>query len=336
VNIYTVYIKEASKFLNKKCTKMSAPSGKVDFKQFGTTKKIESPLAKYNSAGQLTCIICDQVVKSELVWNAHVNSKTHLENKNKLKSKLTGGGGESTAAATPSTPAAAATSNSSSETNGGGAAKQPPIQDSFKRPAVPPPSTNRELLKRLIDEAEEKKVDDNEEEEDEDKSSQAKRKKMENLVNAADSIDLNKKQSEEEEKSGGEKMDTTTSSSALPAGFFDDPDEDARVRGTSTRSQTLEAEYEEFKKAMQTEEFRSDLIVERDDTLRDVDRDIVEADELIERWTRIEQLHQKREALKASKAAKNGADKNDDDDEDDEDVDLDSAMGLALRAKNIC
>lgn len=320
---------------------MSAPSGKVDFKQFGTTKKIESPLAKYNSSGQLTCIICDQVVKSELVWNAHVNSKTHLENKNKLKSKLTGGGGESTAAATPSTQAAAAaTSKSSSETNGGGAAKQPPIQEPFKRPAVPPPSTNRELLKRLIDEAEEKKVDDDEEKEDDDTSSQAKRKKMENLVNAADSIDLNKKQSEEEEKNGGEKMDTTTSSSALPAGFFDDPNEDARVRGTSTRSQTLEAEYEEFKKAMQTEEFRSDLIVERDDTLRDVDRDIVEADELIERWTRIEQLHQKREALKAStaesKAAKNGTDKNGDDDEDDEDVDLDSAMGLALRAKNIC
>ena len=54
------------------------------------SKKIESPLAKYNSIGQLTCIVCNQVVKSELLWNAHINTKAHLENKAKLKSKLKG------------------------------------------------------------------------------------------------------------------------------------------------------------------------------------------------------------------------------------------------------
>ena len=53
-------------------------------------KRIESPLAKYNSIGQLTCIVCNQVIKSELLWNAHINTKAHLENKAKLKSKLIG------------------------------------------------------------------------------------------------------------------------------------------------------------------------------------------------------------------------------------------------------
>ena len=52
------------------------------------TKRIESPIAKYNSVGQLTCVICNQVVKSELVWNAHINGKSHLEAKNQLKMKL--------------------------------------------------------------------------------------------------------------------------------------------------------------------------------------------------------------------------------------------------------
>ncbi|CAF0711377.1 unnamed protein product [Brachionus calyciflorus] len=51
-------------------------------------EKINSPLAKYNSLDQLVCILCNQVIKNELLWSAHLNSKIHLENKNKLKSKL--------------------------------------------------------------------------------------------------------------------------------------------------------------------------------------------------------------------------------------------------------
>lgn len=128
----------------------------------------------------------------------------------------------------------------------------------------------------------------------------------------------------------------------LPEGFFDDPDLDAKARGIS-RTDNLEAEYEEFKRAMQTEEFKSDLIIEKDDVMRDVDRDIVEVDELISRWTKIEQLHQQREALKESNKAKKeekqkSIQKMDEGDasSDDSDVDLDSVMGLALRAKNIC
>jgi zinc finger protein 830 len=48
-------------------------------------KKIESPLAKYNSIGQLLCVICNQVIKSELFWSAHVNSKSHLQQIEALK-----------------------------------------------------------------------------------------------------------------------------------------------------------------------------------------------------------------------------------------------------------
>lgn len=192
---------------------------KTDFKQLvggggaTTAKKIDSPFAKYNSADQLTCIICNQVVKSELVWNAHVNSRSHLENKNKLKSKLVDGGSSSStpAAAAASTPSSASSSSPSTNRNGtkkddqnSTSSESAPV---FKRPAVPPPSTNKQLLNKLISDAE--KESDEEEEDEENVQLKSKRQKIENLVNAADSIDLNKKA--EEDKTHG----PATSSSGM-------------------------------------------------------------------------------------------------------------------------
>jgi zinc finger protein 830 len=50
------------------------------------SKRIESPLAKYNALGQLLCVICNQVIKSELFWSSHLNSKAHLNQIETLKS----------------------------------------------------------------------------------------------------------------------------------------------------------------------------------------------------------------------------------------------------------
>lgn len=58
-----------------------------------SVKKVDSPLAKYNEAGQLTCVLCKTVVRSESVWTVHVNAKQHKENVSlakKLKDKLQG------------------------------------------------------------------------------------------------------------------------------------------------------------------------------------------------------------------------------------------------------
>ncbi|XP_055849586.1 zinc finger protein 830 [Episyrphus balteatus] len=43
-------------------------------------QKIDSPLAKYNDQGQLTCILCKSVVRSESVWKVHINTKAHKAN----------------------------------------------------------------------------------------------------------------------------------------------------------------------------------------------------------------------------------------------------------------
>lgn len=41
--------------------------------------KIDSPLAKYID-GQLTCVLCQSVVRSEEVWKVHLNAKQHKDN----------------------------------------------------------------------------------------------------------------------------------------------------------------------------------------------------------------------------------------------------------------
>nr|CAI5865423.1 unnamed protein product [Callosobruchus analis] len=48
-------------------------------------KKIESPLAKYNDSGQLTCILCQSIVRSETIWTIHINSKQHKQNVEQAK-----------------------------------------------------------------------------------------------------------------------------------------------------------------------------------------------------------------------------------------------------------
>lgn len=60
-------------------------ASKPSLKLQGVVKKIESPLAKYNSSGQLTCVVCNMVIKSEMVWTAHVNGRQHREKVASLK-----------------------------------------------------------------------------------------------------------------------------------------------------------------------------------------------------------------------------------------------------------
>ncbi|XP_061396329.1 zinc finger protein 830 [Musca vetustissima] len=45
-----------------------------------TTEKIESPLMKVDSKGQLICVICRTPLKSANIWKVHVNSKAHKNN----------------------------------------------------------------------------------------------------------------------------------------------------------------------------------------------------------------------------------------------------------------
>lgn len=61
--------------------KLMAERKKKDIKP----SKINNPLAKYNSSGQLMCLLCSSIVRSENVWQVHINSKQHKDNVEKAK-----------------------------------------------------------------------------------------------------------------------------------------------------------------------------------------------------------------------------------------------------------
>lgn len=93
--------------------------------QKSTTKdvqspRINSPLAKYEN-GELKCLVCDSIVRSEKAWPVHINSKKHKENivlAKELKEKI----------------------------------KDMPLTSnnhSVKRPATPPPQVVSQPVKKL-------------------------------------------------------------------------------------------------------------------------------------------------------------------------------------------
>lgn len=47
--------------------------------------KVDHPFAKYDEAGRLFCVVCNAMVKSESVWQAHLGSQVHRDNIQKLK-----------------------------------------------------------------------------------------------------------------------------------------------------------------------------------------------------------------------------------------------------------
>jgi hypothetical protein len=138
----------------------------------------------------------------------------------------------------------------------------------------------------------------------------------------------------------------------LPEGFFDDPLKDAKARNI-VLSDALDVEFEKFKREMQIEELKQDALDELDDDNRDIDRELEEVDDLIDKWSKIENLHQRKEQLllKARNTIYNDNGDSltvekkilikkkpieDSNDDEDEDIQLDEVMNLQLRSKQRC
>lgn len=179
-----------------------------------------------------------------------------------------------------------------------------------------------------------------------------KKQKLTSIIKSTGSIDLNKINADlaKQEKATIPESNVTEqkpeeapvnellelAGNPLPEGFFDDPDLDAKARGQS-RSDNLDAEFEEFKKIIQTEEVKSEVLIEKDDLMSNVDRDIEEVDELITRWSKIEKLHIQREALVKNKKEtqeKIEVDQDMESEESDNELDLNDVLNFNLRSKN--
>lgn len=330
-------------------------------KQRQTTekKRIESPFAKYNSLGHLSCVLCNVQVKSELLWPTHVLGKQHKEKAAELK-------GAKSHQSTPQVQPIKRKAPDDEDVNGKKAkpsavssqsASGPP-RDFFEKPrekeAVSTQKTaGLSLLAGVYGED-----DDNDEEEVTEEAGQTGTTKppLPNSEAAglpADFFDSSIPptstptstptptptptishsgsilKADVLEKST-EKKDNTAE--ALPEGFFDDPVRDAKVRNVDAPKDQMDKEWEEFQKEIRQVNTKSEAIVAEDDEEGRLERQIDEIDEQIECYKRVEVLRDKRDVVKSKPLPRKDAHmETDASDEEKEEEDEEELLGLLSR-----
>ncbi|NXF94003.1 ZN830 protein, partial [Eubucco bourcierii] len=85
---------------------------------------------------------------------------------------------------------------------------------------------------------------------------------------------------------------------ALPEGFFDDPEVDAKVRKVDAPKDQMDKEWDEFQKAMRQVNTISEAIVAEEDEEGRLERQIEEIDEQIECYRRVELLRNRQDLMK--------------------------------------
>ncbi|XP_006832382.1 PREDICTED: zinc finger protein 830 [Chrysochloris asiatica] len=288
-------------------------------------KRIESPFAKYNRLGQLSCALCNTSVKSELLWQTHVLGKQHREKVAELKGAKEAPQGLS-ASAEPQAAKRKAPDAESQDAKRPKASAVPQVQPSTSAmptnfdktestKATPSKVTRLGLLTDYEDEEEE-----GEEEGGEDKKdnrvlldAQSKEPSLPSSQEATNSVlpdhffDTNPPKAPLIPHSGSiekaeihekvvERRENTAE--ALPEGFFDDPEVDARVRKVDAPKDQMDKEWDEFQKAMRQVNTISEAIVAEEDEEGRLDRQIGEIDEQIECYRRVEKLRNRQDEIK--------------------------------------
>nr|XP_040227135.2 zinc finger protein 830 [Anopheles coluzzii] len=288
-------------------------------------KRIESPLAKYNDAGQLMCVLCRSIVRSAAVWKVHIHSKQHKEN-NELAKKLKDGsavdsvelrnapnanlkrtGDPDTGVDSVPVKKIKGILKNSSQT---GAAQNTLPHDFFDdaaNSANAPSSIRKDLVNIKLPEKHRDQV--------------------------GEPMDLD----HTEKDVGGSLI--VADEEKLPEGFFDDPKMDAKARNQEYKDPNDE-EWEKFQKEIKEATNISMAIISEEQEESTAERQIAEIDEQIRNWSRVLDLEKKKEQVKTMKGVKgsemssspakgtgqpaqtaNDNDREDDDDDADEEFD---------------
>ncbi|KAM4705905.1 zinc finger protein 830 [Rhinophrynus dorsalis] len=295
---------------------------KAKQRESSAKKRIESPLAKYPYLGHLSCIVCNTHIKSELLWQAHILGKQHKEKVAALKG---------TKENTSNLPVTTQLSQPSKRKGPGlesqdnkrvkGLEDQSPASTTklssgfFEKNE---PSSNQTALKqpslRLLagDYDDDDSSDDEENEEAKEVLSSSLQKPTEIPLPpptaSSDSLpaDFFDSKTPVVSHSGSilkpdvqekivERKENTAE--ALPEGFFDDPEVDAKVRKVDAPKDQMDKEWEEFQKEMRQVNTVSEAIVAEEDEEGRLDRQIDEIDEQIECYRRIEHLRDRKDVL---------------------------------------
>uniref|UniRef100_UPI00398F0563 zinc finger protein 830 n=1 Tax=Pristiophorus japonicus TaxID=55135 RepID=UPI00398F0563 len=292
------------------------------------SKRIESPLAKYNSLGHLSCVLCSTPIKNELLWQTHILGKQHKENLEKLKTTNQSGPllvhtstvpvvkRKATDAESQATKKVKAFCESRTPTASGLPAD---FIDPVNEVSQQPISSQRSGLSLVVGGYEE---DENGMEEVVKKDALAEppvgvatlqkngalpapvQTEAESSL-PADFFDGNPApsvshsgsiQKPEQPDKAVERKENTAE--ALPEGFFDDPVKDAKVRKVDPPKDQMDKEWEEFQKEIRQVNTVSEAIVAEDDEEVRLDRQIEEIDEQIMCYRRVEHLRDRQDTVK--------------------------------------
>ncbi|XP_004441933.1 PREDICTED: zinc finger protein 830 [Ceratotherium simum simum] len=293
-------------------------------------KRIESPFAKYNRLGQLSCALCNTPVKSELLWQTHVLGKQHREKVAELKGAKEATPGPS-ASAGPQSAKRKGPDADSQDAKRAKASPVPQVQPSTSALPTRFDKAGKESARATLGKASGLGLlpdyEDEEEEEEEGggegkrgdagkqlPDSQGKEHSLSSSREATsgmlpkDFSDTNPPKAPLIPHSGSiekaeihekvvERRENTAE--ALPEGFFDDPEIDARVRKVDAPKDQMDKEWDEFQKAMRQVNTISEAIVAEEDEEGRLDRQIGEIDEQIECYRRVEKLRNRQDEIKS-------------------------------------
>lgn len=267
------------------------------------TAKIQSPLAKYNDLGQLMCVLCKTVVRSEDVWKVHINAKQHKQNVELTKKTI--GTPATATSATATVPKSASTSSASGSS-------------AIKRPMGPPPvpeipakvpksilknSNNQAASAAQQTNADTNALPDNFFDAPSIRSSSGgkggfyettltKTSIKTSLLN----IKRNNTEADQMDETGGNASATdqlqqqqSAKDETLPEGFFDDPIKDAKARNLEYKD-PVEEEWEKFQQEIKAASDFSNAIIAEDQEEAITERQIDEIDEQIRNWNRLVEL----------------------------------------------
>ncbi|XP_061074082.1 zinc finger protein 830 isoform X2 [Conger conger] len=323
-------------------------------------KRIESPFAKYNSLGHLTCVLCSVHVKSEILWQAHVLGKQHKQKITELK------GAKQIPQQTSKGPLLKRKTSDSEKTHLK-KIKDTDVDSCSLGVPVDGQKTAGSSRSGLIllgnyDEDDDDSDENNEDDDmdtDEDVKGQINKAARSSAVQKsselpsptvaglpADFFDSGLasgrsishsgsvlKAGDEPEKPVVRKDNTAE---ALPEGFFDDPVTDAKVRKVDAPKDQMDKEWDEFQKELRQVNSASEAIVAVDDEEGRLERQIDEIDEQIECYRRVEVLREKRDVVKdlLQKRTEDSEQQEGESSEDDED-ELLQLLSRDWRAKGV-
>ncbi|KAK9272381.1 hypothetical protein L1049_002752 [Liquidambar formosana] len=276
-------------------------------------KRIDSPLVRYNEFDQPVCRVCDIVLKSESLWNAHQASRKHREAIDNFKANAAGLTRVSNAKPESHTELPRPKSENSMELHNADLEPSTELPKHHSSSMLPPDFFDNHEMKRqkvgvdvvkLVDRDSYKK-----------KGGSAQTQVMDSF-SSEDKVDVlssgnivqtniveiqpDRELTEKSTKIVG--SESKKVKGALPEGFFDNKDADLRARGIKPIKLDVKDEYKEFEKLIKED------LQEVDDRLEEEEVDaaeMIEEAESLEQKTyreKVEMLKKKKMELKATRS----------------------------------